>query len=226
MQDIIENLSNNNSVIIGLSIIVGVLVLLFFFILLSGKKNKKEETSIDENIEPINEANDLDFNHDEYVKETTAEFELTPIEDIKPAIDEYVPDIKEEETPALNINSESEELPLADFSFDELSKSIALELDKLKEEKKSIPKEETEASSKNNENDVINPFNDDSIFKPYKVSKIEDMITEEEKEEKPTFKVTEDIFKKNDAAEPVLKEENVPLFARFNQETYDITDKD
>ena len=129
----------------------------------------------------------------------------------------------------VNINTDAEEIPLKDFSFDELSRSIAAELDRLKEEKKSQVKvEEKEEESKDYE--VINPFNDESIFKPFKVSNIEDMINEENKEEpkeeKATFKVTEDIFKKDESSEPVLKDEETPLFARFNQETYDISNKD
>lgn len=143
MNELIENLANNNTVIIGLGILLGVLVIAFIALLFTGKgkKTKKEEVKTEEPIAASN-ANNIDFDHGEYVKETTAEFELTPITEVKPVPDEYMPNVNFEESPAIDKSKNIDDIPLADFNFDDLSKSISEELDKLKDEEAKINSEE------------------------------------------------------------------------------------
>lgn len=214
MNDIIDKLSGNNYVIIGLCILLAVLVILFIVVLFSGKSKKKKTTEvINEVKEESIPTNDIDFDHGEYVKETTAEFELTPIADLKPVEDEFIPEVKEEESPALDMSSTGE-IPLPDFNFDELSKSISDELNRLKEE-------EDASSSVISPDKTIDTFKETSEVKPLDIPKEENNINPSNG---PILPENNEV--KSSVNEPVLKDEEVPLFARFNQETYEINKKD
>ena len=267
MSELIENLANNNNVIIGLSVLLGILVILFIIMLFSnkGKKPKKEET-LDQNIEVNSSSNNnIDFDHGEYVKETTAEFELTPITEVNPVPDEFVPNVNVEESPAIDKSKNVEDVPLADFNFDDLSKSISEELDKLKEEEYSQAVETIPVAQETNieapKADVVDAFKEvEPEFKSLDVAKFEEftspninpsegIVTPEAPISEPSFitdfsafetqtepvkpaeiekpvEVSEVVLEKPIVNEPVIKENDVPLFARFNQETYDINKKD
>ena len=84
MSDLIDKLSTNNYVIFSLSFLLIVLIALFIIVYFAGrgKKTKNENAVIDKTVNNSNISNDIDFDHGEYVKETTAEFELTPITDV------------------------------------------------------------------------------------------------------------------------------------------------
>ena len=251
MKDIIETLANNDYVIIGLSVLLGILIILFFILLFS--KNKKKQTEevkeIDEqNIAGNNQSNDIDFDHNEYVKETTAEFELTPITDVKPAPDGFIPLVKEEETPAIDMKTKTiDDVPLADFNFDELSKSISQEIENLKNEEALMANEEStqkiSAADAFKEIESVKPVeapvtpNINStvgVNVPNQTPKIEEFnefiidspfTTDAPKVENTVNTQVNEVI--NQApSEPVIKDEQTPLFARFNPETYDINKKD
>lgn len=133
MKEFLDNVANNDQVLIGLVILLIVLIVAFFIVLLfSGKSSKKKQSTVvvpEDNLEPVQNPN-VNFNQNEYVKETTAEFELAPLEDIKPTNDEFVPEVTEE-TPSHKFESieQLERQTVPTFSFDELSKMISAELD-------------------------------------------------------------------------------------------------
>ena len=133
MKEFLDKVANNDQVLIGLVILLIVLIVAFFIVLLfSGKKGKKKESTVvvpDNNYE-LPQDPSVNFNQNEYVKETTAEFELAPLEDIKPANDEYVPEVTEE-TPSYRFENieQLERQTVPTFSFDELSKMISAELE-------------------------------------------------------------------------------------------------
>ena len=211
MKDIIEQLANNNYVIIGLACLLVFLIILFLVLLFSKKSKITEEDSVlEEKTEENKTYDDINFDAGEYVKETTAEFELTPISELEPAPDEYIPDVNFEESPAIEINQkEVDEVPLADFDFDELSKSISRELDKIK----------TDDNSEDNMDLFKETGNE---FKAVEVTRFDDI-------KENSINPDEGIIFPNKAennTEPVLKEEETPLFARFNAETYEINKKD
>lgn len=241
MSDLIDKLSTNNYVIFSLSFLLIVLIALFIIVYFAGrgKKTKNENAVIDKTVNNSNISNDIDFDHGEYVKETTAEFELTPITDVKPIQDEFISSVKEEETPAIDINSKSvDEVPLADFNFDDLSKSISAELDKLKEDTKVDPNViGTTANLNDTENNLpevtfVDAFKEvDSNIKPVEIAKVEDFnqTGASQNQSEPTFITDfssfEEIKPTSSESEPIKKDE-VPIFASFNQETFDINKKD
>ena len=307
MKEIIDKAANNDYVLIGLIALLVLLVIIFFIVLLFGGKkkedsssNKSEELSNTDVITPtLIEPTNLDFDHEEYVKETTAEFELTPLEDIKPAEDEALPVVMEE-SPTRKVESINpiDQNMVNTFNFEELSRMISEELDKVNNENSDLPKEikeekiefpdehkslfETLSQSEDvkSENRVDTPS---FSFEPIKEEKVEVAPTIEptvpevkfvdsfkEIESTPTKvevekprSISDDlrakfnnnyssVFLNNDTrkedaesigfelpklaeekpmevnktSEPVIKEEDVPLFERFNQETYDINKKD
>lgn len=258
MQEIINDLANNNYVIIGLGVLLGVLIILFFIILLSGKKKKVKDVkvNVEESIVGETNTNNIDFDHNEYVKETTAEFELTPITELKPTPDEFVPDVKYEETPAINVNNKTvEDIPLADFNFDELSKSISEELDKLRDNGIKTEEELTSNTtddavtlntainsvSEANNVDAFKEVNSDikpvevtsvnNIPEPINLNPVQGPVYQEPANNEPSFITDYSDIKPNTEvaptnSDPVIKEETTPLFTRFNQETYDINKKD
>ena len=226
MNELIEYIACNDFVTMALIVLLAVLIILFFVVLFSGKKKVVNKAITDDNIDANLKSDDtdqsIDFNHSEYVKETTAEFELAPVSEVMPNTTEEIPEVKEE-SQAIKIESSGNEPVLKDFSFDELSKSISEELDKLKieEEQGLINKDEEE------------PFKN---FHEVKISKF-DEIKNDDNDSEPTF-ITESAslkeekspelpkLAKEESNEPVIKEEEVPLFARFNNETYDLNKKD
>ena len=297
MKEFIDKMANNDYVLIALIALLIILVIAFFIVLLcSGKKkNTIKEVKKDENLnngpELIQDPN-VDFNHEEYVKETTAEFELSPIADIKPINEEIIP-IIQEESPSRKVENirPVDENMMNTFSFDELSRMISDELNKTEEQ--STPEVKTDSEEKNVASDNSFPFStfkpidveektgfDEASIKTPEVSSIDDIFAqapvtvsdtafkEEVKSEvtevkkptdisdslrakfsnnfgslfmnsmmksdedlelpKPAESVQEPIVKEVENAnlEPVIKEEDVPLFARFNQETYDLNKKD
>lgn len=240
MKELIDTLANNDYVIYSLAGLLGILVILFFILLFSGKNKKtKKEEKIVENIEEKIVPDAIDFDHNEYVKETTAEFELTPIADVKPTPDEFVPDVKFEESPAIDINAKNvEDVPLADFNFDELSKSISAELDKLRDDEL-----KAKEANKSYEVPTAEAFSAaENGIKPIELARYEDLKldeveqTSDVKYEEPTFitdfnaipdtKPIETQVQESKDSTPVINDVETPLFARFNQETYDINAKD
>lgn len=244
MEEFISNLASNNYVIYGLSALLGLLIILFFVVLFSGKKKgTKKVDKVEENIENVTKSEDLNFDHGEYVKETTAEFELAPIADIKPTPDTFVPEVNVEESPTHDIEEKNvEDVPLANFNFDDLSKSISEELDKLKTEEEGesftsqipVVEEKEEVKEETSNESFMDTFKEESEFKPIEINTISDLgLNPSEKEENINNDnpfITEPVKETNEPVkevnEPVLKDEEVPLFARFNQETYDINKKD
>ena len=257
MADFFEFMIKNKYFSAGLIVLLIILIVLFFVILFLGKETKVKTEKIknsnsndDQNLDQNLDKN-IDFDYGEYVKETTAEFELTPVTDVEPTPDSYVPEVKEE-SPALKFDSKEEPV-LKDFSFDELSKSISDELDKLKLEeeeaeksKESIEVKEEEPVKEENKDIPEVKFVDSfkeitEEVKPVELPKV-NYIEDEVKDEAPVFitdaasvKASEEIVLpklaneevvKKENNEPVIKENDVPLFQRFNQETYDLNQKD
>ena len=283
MKEFIDKLANNDYVLMGLIILLVVLVILFFIVLLFTGKGKKKKDVVKENVAPItNDApQNIDFNHDEFVKETTAEFELTPLSEIEPQTNEFVPD-KIEESPAYKFDApdvEKEPVQFNNFSFDELSKMISDELSQVEtmtpQEDMTVPEIEktqidiptvTFVDSFKQVEEEIKPVEVSSLdqFDKPSENKTNDnfssvfinkeMPKHETKTEVVLPKLATDInairqeFKQNSngiynpfaantektnvneeankVSEPVIKEEETPLFARFNAETYDINKKD
>ncbi|MBR5662553.1 MAG: hypothetical protein IKX00_02735 [Bacilli bacterium] len=260
MKELIENLANNNYVIIGLSVLLLILVIIFLVLLFAKNKNKKpvEPKAIDEeNIAGTTNENNLDFDHSEYVKETTAEFELTPITDVQPTPDGFVPNVSAEESPAIDVKTKTvDEVPLANFSFDELSKSISQEIENLK-------KEEENNASISSTDDSADTFKQIDDIKPVEVTKVDNInaavntdagvtnptlapevasfnefIIEAPVAEAtpnpapaPSFEPVQSAASASSPAQqtnpqPVISDVQTPLFASFNQETYDINKKD
>lgn len=234
MNDLINNLANNNYVIIGLAVLLGLLITLFVVILLSDKKEKprKDNKTIEKNNdEQIITTDEINFDHDGYIKETTAEFELAPISEINPVSDDQELEVKVEETPARDFKDV--EAPLGDFSFDELSKSISEELDKLKLEEENADEnkvvEEPTATIPQIREVPVSKVSDINVSSQEPTFIQPDFIINNPAESvQPNFQpeVNKEPVQSNNVVEPVLKENNVPLFARFNQETYDISNKD
>ena len=261
MKELIENLANNNYVIIGLSILLGILIIIFFALLFGKKKNSKPEEAkaIDEeNIAGNNNESNIDFDHSEYVKETTAEFELTPITDVQPTPDGFVPEVSAEESPAIDMKTKTiDDVPLKDFDFDELSKSISQEIENLK-----LEEEANKAAGNVSAEPTVDAFKQIDDIKPVEVTKVEnigatvntdagvtnpaptpevasfnDFILESpisapapEPVAQPSFEPVSAPEVATPAAptnpEPVISDVQTPLFASFNQETYDINKKD
>ena len=257
MSNVIDFMLTNDYFSIGLLILLIILIIAFFVVLFSGKtKSIKKDKVLDGRFE--NEAieanvDNTNFDHNEYVKETTAEFELAPVSEVMPNTSDDIP-VVTEESQALKVETPADAPLLKDFSFDELSKSISEELDKLKDEEESKIEEKKEVfsipgvatPSFSNEVKEVNVTNLDEIEKvefpanyirTYKVDEnnhetedVKEFITDFDvsKIDLPSSKpVEQDLFKDaSKEAEPVLKDEEVPLFARFNTETYDINKKD
>ncbi len=240
MMDFIDNLANNDIFLTSLIIVLVILVITFFLVLFLGGKKNKPKNNIKENktddIFPTVEGNDVDFNHEEYVQEATNEFELTPVQDVKEVLSEVQLD-KIEESPAYQVenNSFNEEPEMRNFSFDELSKMISDELD-------NIDKKEEETSENN---ETINNDEQDSFINTFKQVETEPISVEAEPELNSTTSFdslminkvvesekNEDIvlpkLKDEETAsnEPIIKDEEVPLYARFNHESFDLKDKD
>ena len=296
MKDFLDKVANNDQILIGLVIILIALIIAFFIVLLfSGKGKKKQQTVVvpEENTNNMQNPN-VNFDQNEYVKETTAEFELAPIGDIAPVNDEFVPEVTEE-TPAHHVDTidQLERKDVPTFSFDELSKMISSELDNyepdpsientqvvdivkedtnpipevtfvdsFKEEKPVEPVMEPVKPEVNDNfssvyvNNAVKPqTNNDQIVLPKRISQSDLMkaldkttsnISDFEKKTEtpspkpldiPEFVPVEPVqpvtnnFSQNfnevkTASEPIIKDEDQPLFARFNQETYDINTKD
>lgn len=237
MDDFVNFILYNKYFSTGLVIALIILIVIFFIVLFSGKtKSVKKENNdeTDKNDFTVRESTNFDtnFDHTEYERETTAEFELAPVSEVLPNTDESIPEVKEE-SQALKVETNAEVPVLKDFSFDELSKSISEELDKLKnEENTSNVEEETNQnplptfSSEIKEvnvtkfDDINNNFEEPKLVTSPEAP-VNEFLTEEPVKEE-SFPVNDNENKQ----EPILKEENVPLFARFNQETYDINKKD
>lgn len=239
MMDFIDNLANNDIFLTSLIIVLVILVITFFLVLFLGGKKNKPKNNIKENktddIFPTVEGNDVDFNHEEYVQEATNEFELTPVQDVKEVLSEVQLD-KIEESPAYQVenNSFNEEPEMRNFSFDELSKMISDELDNIdkKDEETSKIKEttnsdeqetfintfkevKTEPVSVETESELNNnSFDSLMINKVVEPEKNEDIVLPKLKEEE------------TNSNEPLIKDEDVPLYARFNHESFDLKDKD
>lgn len=229
MNDFLDFIVSNEYFGIGLVVLLVVLVILFFVVLFSGNKKKVneikiEDENIDTNLKSDEENSNIDFDHSEYVKETTAEFELAPVTEVMPNTSEEIPEVREE-SQAIKVESSNSEPIVKSFSFDELSKSISEELNKLKLE------EEKELTNNENKEDNIPEVN---------ITKFDELASKVEISE-PVFitegasvKKEDEIVlpklakeeKKEELPEPILKDEEVPLFARFNQETYEINKKD
>lgn len=265
MKEFLDYVSANDYVTYGLCGLLAILVILFFIVLFSGNGSKKTKTEEikDNNKEEETKNQNLDFDHKEYVKETTAEFELAPVNEVNPVPDNFEPEVKEEESPAFKTDSNIG--PVTNFSFDELSKMISNELNDLdkttefstttsipvvepeevkpviaEETKEEIPKvtfvdafKETETSTRPVEVDKIDEIN--NIFKPIEEPKKEEKIESFERPRIVLPKLASDAKKEepvrsepviNKSSQPVLKEDEIPLFARFNQETYDIKKED
>lgn len=260
MKELIENLANNNYVIIGLSVLLGILIIMFFVLLFSKNKTKKPQESKvvdEENIAGDNKESNIDFDHSEYVKETTAEFELTPITDVQPQPDGFVPEVSAEESPAIDMKTKTiDDVPLKDFDFDELSKSISQEIEnlKLEEANKGINPVETE--------NTVDTFKQIDDIKPIEVTKVDNINTTvntdagvtnptpevasfnefiidaptsaptpaPEAPSAPSFEPVSAPAPQAPAApanpEPVISDTQTPLFASFNPETFDISNKD
>lgn len=253
--DFIDNLANNDIFLTSLIVVLVVLVITFFLVLfLGGKKDKVKNIKTDnekDDVLPTVDGNDINFNHDEYVKEATLEFELSPVKDIKEELPEVQLD-RIEESPAyqLDRNASVDDNGMRNFSFDELSKMISEELNNL--DKNDSFEENSELSSENisNENKIneqdsfINAFkevdsepksvetenliNVNPIFKEEDKTALDSVlinkVVEPEKNDEIILPKLADEPKSTN--EPVLKDENVPLYARFNQESYDINQKD
>ena len=244
MRDILDFMIESEYFTTGLIILLIVLIILFFIVLFLGKeKNVKNELAKDElKNDENNQNNNIDFDHNEYVKETTAEFELAPVSEVAPAPDNFVPEATEE-TPAIKFNSKEEPV-LKDFSFDELSKSISEELDKLKlEEEQAELSKEFKPVVINNIADLDDAFKESSEEIPVETPKAEevkdnsenispvfitDAVSTKEEEMVLPKLANEEVkeVQKEETPKPVLSDDEVPLFARFNQETYDINKKD
>ena len=175
MKELIENLANNNYVIIGLSVLLGILIIMFFVLLFSKNKTKKPQESKvvdEENIAGDNKESNIDFDHSEYVKETTAEFELTPITDVQPQPDGFVPEVSAEESPAIDMKTKTiDDVPLKDFDFDELSKSISQEIENLKLEEANKGINPVEAEN------TVDTFKQIDDIKPIEVTKVDNINT-------------------------------------------------
>ena len=255
MMNFLDKIANSDLVLTVLVISLIVLVTLFFIVLfLGGKKQNKKDVVKEEKIDDsLNNAN-LDFDHEEYVKETTAEFELAPVnEAIEP--NEAEPVNNSEESPAYNfedVNIENETKEMNNFSFDELSKMISDELEKSNAEDESTKVEEKSepVKEKNNVPEVtfVDTFKEvEEEIKPVEVSKIDNINNVFEKEEPEKIEnvlinkeVVENAANEMELPklagevkkevklerEPVIKDEVTPLYARFNQETYEIDKKD
>lgn len=232
MNDFLDFIVSNEYFGIGLVVLLVVLVILFFVVLFSGNKKKVNkiitaDENIDANLKSDEDNSNLDFDHNEYVKETTAEFELAPISEVMPNTSEEIPEVREE-SQAIKIESSNNEPVLKEFSFDELSKSIANELEKLKQEE-DLNKEEEEIPEVNitkfdelaSKVEISEPvfITNAASFKEENEIVLPKLANDDKKEEK-----NEEV--KEELPEPILKDEEVPLFARFNQETYEINKKD
>ena len=254
MMDFLDKVANSDLVLTSLVIALIVLVTLFFIVLfLGGKKQNKKEIIKEEKFDDTSNSANLDFDHEEYVKETTAEFELAPVEEAVEASDEVSID-SSEESPAYNfedMHGEIENKEMNNFSFDELSKMISDEL-----EKNNIEEENTalEVSSEEKEEsnipevtfvdtfkeveEEIKPVefskldNIGSVFEKEEPSRIENVLIDKKVAEKTNDeivlpKLASDIKEEVKLeSEPVIKDEATPLYARFNQETYEIDKKD
>lgn len=255
--DFIDNLANNDIFLTVLVVILILLVITFFVVLfLGGKKDKSKvnaiENKINENQPSVGE-NNIDFNHDEYVKEATLEFELSPVQDVKAVLSEVQLD-KIEESPSYHVDAPSsvDTNEMKNFSFDELSKMISEELNNIEKNealKGQVDEEEPKEDVKENPSKkdatipqvtFVDTFKEvdskpkEFEFKPLEKESIEkkevydsvfiNKVIEPEKLNDVVLpKLAKDIKESN---EPVLKEENIPLYARFNQESYDINEKD
>lgn len=242
--DFIDNLANNDIFLTSLIIVLVVLVIAFFFVLFLGEKKGKAKNIKTDNkkddVLPTVDGNDINFNHDEYVKEATLEFELSPVRDVKEELPEVQLD-RMEEFPSYEIerNSSVDETDMKNFSFDELSKMISEELNNLDNNESS----ENKSEDTNKEEAVINAFkevdfeptpvetdnfNFNPIFKEEDKTALDSVlinkVVEPEKNDEIILPKLADESKVTN--EPVLKDENIPLYARFSQETYDIKEKD
>lgn len=234
MLDFFNNIFGNEYFGIALIALLIFLVVLFFIILIFGKDDKDKkilaeskdgfaDDSVPEKIE-INNDNTTSFDISEFTKEATGEFELKEIEDVKPVDNDFLPEVKEE-SPAINIVSETSKtlddegspngVLMEDFNFDDLSKSIADELEKLKNEQSTIEVKpaEKEVIDTPNEPAAIPSVKFVDSFEEVNVTPIKELA--KEKIELPKVDL-----RNND--EPVIKEDNVPLYARLNQDNYDI----
>lgn len=260
MLDFLDKIANNDYVLTGLVILLIILVIIFFIVLFLGGKTKSkpvEKIENDDNNFDNKNAN-INFDHDEYVKETTGEFDLTPLREIEPVSEEVSLD-SVEESPAYSVSNDIDKHEVSEmnnFSFDELSKMISEELNKM---------EVNTSSSENIQNNELNnieveknipevKFVDtfkeiEEEVKPVEITKVEsfDNVFKEKSEndfnkifvdKKVNLEKTAQIElpklasnntneeKVNLSSEPIIKEENTPLYARFNQESYDLNKKD
>lgn len=255
MLDFLDKIANNDYVLTGLVILLIILVIIFFIVLFCGGKTKnkpveKINNNDDNNLD--NTSSNINFDHDEYVKETTGEFDLTPLREIEPVNDEVSLDTVEE-SPAYNINSDNNSHEISEmnnFSFDELSKMISEELNKMEiNEPQSV---ETKPEVENNIPEVkfIDTFKEvEEEVKPVEVTKVENIenVFQEKSEndfnkifvdKKVNLEKTAQIelpklagnsgeeIKPNVSNEPLIKDENTPLYARFNQESYELNKED
>ena len=256
MMDYINKLANNDYILTGLIILLIILVIIFFIVLFFGGKKDKKKDNVESNNDDFNNVNsNIDFNHEEYVKETTAEFELAPIDEVKPA-DDNISVETTEESPAYKV--EFEENEMNNFSFDDLSKMISEELDKNEEVKESDIENVSEVSTNQNIPEVtfVDTFKEvQSEIKPVEVEKMENIANVFKKEEIPDLnpvlidkkveaqkndemvlpKLADAYLNKlnvqktdevNTSSEPIIKDEQTPLYARFNPESYEIDKKD
>lgn len=256
--DFIDELANNDLFLTLLIVILIVLVITFFLVLFfSGKKSKVKEVSNNLNKEdefPTIAGNDINFDHDDYVKEATLEFELSPVQDVKAVLNEIKLD-KIEESPAYHVddNKSLEPTDMKNFSFDELSKMISEELDNLDKEDKIEESISTPQESKVEEApkvdasipkvtfvDSFKTIEEEPIKLETPVEKTEPLFKEEAKTSFDSVLINK-VVQSNDEkefdlpkladnaksdSEAVIKENDVPLYARFNQESYNLNQKD
>ena len=254
MMDFIDKIANNDLVLTSLVCLLVVLVIIFFLVLFFGGKKGKNITVESNNDNDLNNNHNVNFNHDEYIKETTAEFELAPVEEAS-LVEENEQLNNAEESPAFNFQNNSDSLAdgkLNNFSFDELSKMINEELTKINAESQ---KDDTSNKSSTDINEIpevkfVDTFKEtEPQIKSVEVENVDNITNVFEKtedvESNPTFinkkidepksdsivlpKLSKEVLEKafpSKATNITDEEENTPLYARFNQESYDINKED
>lgn len=275
MVEFFEFMLGNKYYSLALLALLVVLLIVFFCILFNTKdENIKTEVKKKDNDHEEN----YDAKHEDYVKETTAEFELIEIneDELSPTPDEVMPEIKEE-SPAYNFSSQATKVSdefVTDFSFDKLSQMIMNSFDKIDENTDQVVNEDADAKAaveqvvtddvnldendkaaeevkiedaslnkdeENNEEEITDAFKEVTPFTSVEVTNIEEIDKKNYTKNNNAFSsvfVNKDVISSSldkitldkkevveEKNEPILKDNDVPLFARFENETYDLTNK-